>query len=102
LKNIVERMMIMVPGKVIEVANIPPAIAQAVEGGKENGGSASPADVRGFGDTYREAKEAFDRSYLRSQLVHNGWNISKTAETIGLERSNLHKKIKQLKIESGS
>ena len=54
-----------------------------------------------FDGNYKEAKDAFERAYLRAQLDKNGWNISKTAEQIKLERSNLHKKIKQLKIEAG-
>ena len=104
LKNIVERMMIMVAGDTIADAHIPPAILSAVD----SGGSASHAAPDGggtalaFGDSYREAKEAFDRFYLQAQLEQHGWNVSRTAEAIGLERSNLHKKIKQLKIETGN
>ena len=100
LKNIVERMMIMVPGEVIMPEDIPPAISQTV--GRADGGAASPeaGELPGFNGTYKEAKDAFEKAYLRSQLEQNGWNISRTAEQIKLERSNLHKKIKQLKIES--
>ena len=100
LKNIVERMVIMVPGDTIAVASIPPAILQAV--GSRDGSAAErvPAGMVNLDLNYREAKDAFERAYLRTQLERNGWNISKTAETIKLERSNLHKKIKQLGIET--
>jgi two-component system nitrogen regulation response regulator NtrX len=100
LKNIVERMMIMVPGDVIRCEEIPPAVTQAVGQGAApgpEGGEATPVE---FDGNYREAKDAFERAYLRAQLEKNDWNISRTAERIKLERSNLHKKIKQLNIET--
>ena len=101
LKNIVERMMIMVPGGVIKLDDIPPAVSQAVgrpaSVTSEAGGDGMPS----FDGSYKQAKDAFERAYLRAQLDKNGWNISRTAEQIKLERSNLHKKIKQLKIEAG-
>ena len=100
LKNIVERMVIMVPGETIAVGNIPPAILQAVGTGDGSAAEREPAGMVNLELNYREAKDAFERAYLRTQLERNGWNISKTAETIKLERSNLHKKIKQLGIET--
>ena len=100
LKNIVERMVIMVPGDTIAVASIPPAILQAVGSGDGSAAERGPAGMVNLELNYREAKDAFERAYLRTQLERNGWNISKTAETIKLERSNLHKKIKQLGIET--
>jgi two-component system, NtrC family, nitrogen regulation response regulator NtrX len=47
---------------------------------------------------FKEAKKAFEREYLAIKLEENEGNISKTAETIGLERSHLHKKLKSLEI----
>jgi two-component system nitrogen regulation response regulator NtrX len=101
LKNIVERMIIMVSGDTIDKKHIPPAILQAVggQGGvSPRGDGFNPVEL---GETYREAKDAFERAYLRAQLERYKWNISRTAEAIKLERSNLHKKIKQLNIEAG-
>ena len=49
--------------------------------------------------SYREAKEVFEKHFLEKKLSENNWNVSKTAEEIGLERSNLHRKIKQYQIE---
>jgi two-component system nitrogen regulation response regulator NtrX len=40
------------------------------------------------------AKMDFEKQYIAKKLQENEGNISKTAEAIGLERSNLHKKIK--------
>jgi two-component system nitrogen regulation response regulator NtrX len=106
LRNIVERMMIMTRGgEELTVADVPPAILNAVN---LNGAGAKavrpegalPADLTSLGNSYREAKENFERAYLTAQLTKHNWNISKTAEVIRLERSNLHKKIRQLNIQA--
>jgi two-component system nitrogen regulation response regulator NtrX len=101
LKNMVERLLIMSTGEEIQVTDIPPAILNAV--GNRAAGPAAPAGgtVLEFGENYKEAKDAFERAFLKTQLERNQWNVSKTAEVIRLERSNLHKKIKQFKIEMG-
>lgn len=49
----------------------------------------------------REAREAFERSYLFSQVDRFDGNISKTAQFIGMERSALHRKIKSLQVSEG-
>ena len=46
----------------------------------------------------REARENFEKEYLISQIKKFGGNISKTATFIGMERSALHRKLKQLGI----
>ncbi|RLB17668.1 MAG: sigma-54-dependent Fis family transcriptional regulator, partial [Deltaproteobacteria bacterium] len=45
-------------------------------------------------DTFKEAREMFEKTFISNKLAQFGGNISKTAEAIGIERSNLHKKIK--------
>jgi len=47
----------------------------------------------------KEAREKFEKDYLTSQLKKNKGNISKTAEFIGMERSALHRKLKNLGIK---
>ena len=49
--------------------------------------------------TFREARTEFERQYLRKKLAEYNWNISQTAEAIGLERSHLHRKIKSYGVE---
>jgi len=93
LKNLVERLMIMSPGKVIEATDIPAPFNQSR--GKE------PAfEPRILSDTLKEAKNQFERAFLESKLREYDWNISQTAEAIGIERSNLHKKIKAYGLEA--
>ena len=44
----------------------------------------------------REAREAFEREYLLTQINRFGGNISRTASFVGMERSALHRKLKSL------
>ncbi|MBW1921717.1 MAG: sigma-54-dependent Fis family transcriptional regulator [Deltaproteobacteria bacterium] len=87
LKNLVERLVIMIPGKKIRAQDIPPPFNQesAVEGELASSLMAK---------TYREAKGNFERAFIAKKLREFNWNISQTADAIGIERSNLHKKIK--------
>ena len=48
----------------------------------------------------REARDLFETQYLQAQLVRFGGNISRTAQFVGMERSALHRKLKQLGINS--
>jgi len=53
------------------------------------------ADVFGFEEkSLRSARAAFEKQFIMKMLSENGGNISKTAQTIGVERSHLHKKIR--------
>jgi len=86
LKNLIERMVIMFPDKVITAKDIPTSFNTFREESKE--GSFFSLD------SLKEAREMFEKSFIASKLKQFGGNISKTAEAIGMERSNLHKKIK--------
>ncbi|MBF0531087.1 MAG: sigma-54-dependent Fis family transcriptional regulator [Deltaproteobacteria bacterium] len=87
LKNIIERLVIMTPGKVITADHIP-----LLEKGPQDGEMRRiPANSL---DSFRAAKMDFEKQYIANKLKEFEGNISKTAEAIGLERSNLHRKIK--------
>ena len=55
----------------------------------------TPTDVgRLLGEeTLREAGEQFEKDYILERLRENNWNISRTAEKLGIERSTLHRKM---------
>lgn len=96
LKNLIERLVIMIPGREIQISDLPHGIYSSVPQG-------SPTQEQGnpdLPDSYREAKEIFEKQFLIEKLRKNNWNVSKTAEEIGLERSNLHRKIKNYQIEA--
>jgi two-component system nitrogen regulation response regulator NtrX len=98
LRNTVERMIIMSPGEVIDVADLPSTVR--VPAGGAAGGRASvalDADAARAA-TLREFKDSTERSYLVGKLRENGWNISRTAEVIDTPRSNLYKKLEQYQI----
>ncbi|MBN2687434.1 MAG: sigma-54-dependent Fis family transcriptional regulator [Deltaproteobacteria bacterium] len=94
LKNIIERLVIMTPSVIIQEEDIPPMI-------KKNGGDGEPSDGDlQQTDTFREAKEEFEKHFIIQKLQENEWNISKTAKAIGIERSNLHRKIRSYGLEA--
>lgn len=94
LKNLVERLMIMTPGAVIDAKDIPSPYSQA-PGASEEMPEALQAG------TLKEARSAFEKAYIESKLRECNWNISQTAEVIGVERSNLHRKIKAYGLDDG-
>lgn len=86
LKNIVERLVIMKAGNVIDGNDIPPFV--------EKGQASEPRNDVVAIDSYRSAKTNFEKQFIAKKLKEFDRNISRTAEAIGLERSNLHRKIK--------
>jgi two-component system nitrogen regulation response regulator NtrX len=94
LRNIVERTIILAPGdriSQIDLDMLPPEItSDPYVGGTMAGASAI------MGAPLREAREAFEREYLRIQIRRFSGNISRTATFIGMERSALHRKLKIL------
>ena len=89
LKNIVERMVIMVKEPVIEIKHVPPVVRL------------SNAEVMQVGDLPSQLEPAmakFEAQFLHSSLLKNSWNLDQTAEKLGLERQTLIDKIKQYSI----
>ena len=95
LRNIIERTLIMAPSErvsCIEVDLLPPEI---LDNQGSTGGSTTMAIM---GSPLREARESFEREYLKIQIRRFSGNISRTASFIGMERSALHRKLKALGI----
>lgn len=95
LKNVVERILIVTPGHVISAENIP------LLSGDQADAALHPAGMGGAlsRSALRDAREDFEREFIIHKLEENDWNISRTAELIELERSNLHRKIKSYGID---
>jgi two-component system nitrogen regulation response regulator NtrX len=99
LRNFIERMMIMAPGPAISAADVPSPVNRPQAGlSSGSGTTAQPSPLAHA--TLREARAAFEREFIRRKLKENNGNISKTADEIDVERSNLHRKIKALGIET--
>ena len=98
LRNLMDWLLIMAPGgagEPIRADMLPPEI-----------GSSAPvlltidpaADIMAL--PLREARDLFETQYLHAQLLRFGGNISRTSQFVGMERSALHRKLKQLGVNS--
>ena len=85
LRNVIERLVIMTPSDTITAKNL--LIVEQ-----------SSQDYLSY-KTMKEARDAFEKDFITKRLEENNWNISKTAEILQMERSNLHKKIKTYNIK---
>ena len=88
LKNIVERVLILKEGNIIEAEDVKSLL---IATGKKK-------EVSLLQQPYRDARRNFEKLYIEEKLKENDWNISKTAKELGIERPNLHRKMRELKI----
>lgn len=96
LRNVVERTVILAPGDRIGQIDLD-LLPGEVLGDQADLGVGSVATAI-IGTPLREAREIFEREYLRVQIRRFSGNISRTATFIGMERSALHRKLKLLGI----
>ena len=99
LRNLIERLMIMVPGFTIEAAQATLSLQGRTTGVvPTNTASATPLLSKSY-DSLRDARNAFEKEYISRKLREHHWNISRTADDLKIERSHLHRKIKLLDVE---
>lgn len=94
LRNLMERLLIMMPGNVNEAIRtdmLPSNVGQNAPGLLKID---TQTDIISL--PLREARDIFETQYLQAQLMRFGGNISRTAGFVGMERSALHRKLKQL------
>jgi DNA-binding NtrC family response regulator len=97
LRNVVERLVIMSDDTIAE-RDLPPYLGGPRQPSASSE-SADGLDVTRFGDkTLREFREEAETSFIRHKLGEFDWNISRTAQALGIERTNLHKKLRALGI----
>ena len=90
LRNMIERLVIMVPNDNIDVTDLPAEFFRAA------------ADIITSAmrlSTLQEFKDEAEKAFILAKLREHGWNVSKTAEAIDTPRSNLYKKIEQYNIK---
>ena len=85
LRNMVERLVIMAPRDVITPEDLPPPVRPREAGAGEETQREKPL---------KEAREAFERAYILAELRAHDWNMTRTAEKLGIERSHLYRKLK--------
>src|ERR1700730_10803375 len=95
LRNMIERLVIMVPADTIDVTDLP---AEFFRAATDIISSAMPLS------TLQQFKDEAEKAFILAKLREHGWNVSKTAEAIDTPRSNLYKKIEQygIKREGGA
>jgi two-component system nitrogen regulation response regulator NtrX len=89
LRNLVERLMIMVPGERIsarDVAFLEPGTGASLD-------VAAPTPSAAMAPLH-DARDRFERDYILRALAARQGNISRTAEALGIERSNLYRKMR--------
>tara|TARA_B100001057_G_scaffold496945_1_gene599786 strand:- start:68 stop:1438 length:1371 start_codon:yes stop_codon:yes gene_type:complete len=95
LRNLIERLSIVSANESKE--NIDKSISDILNNKKPLNKNLTDNDT--YSPPLKEARERFEKEYLTIQLKKNHGNISKTADFIGMERSALHRKLKQLGIK---
>jgi two-component system nitrogen regulation response regulator NtrX len=90
LRNYVERLVILTPGRLIDATG-----GSSTAPAREGGGDDLVAGSR----TLQEFKDRSEAAFIRHHLEKCGWNVSKTAEALEMERSHLYTKIKKYGLE---
>lgn len=98
LRNVVERLLIMAPGDADQPIGLDMLPAEVTGGVTQTGRQGISGSAIGM--PLRDARENFERDYLAAQLDRFDGNISRTAEFVGMERSALHRKLKNLGVTS--
>ncbi len=92
LKHYIERLVIMVPDRVVDASRLPPL------GNLITPTTPTPVLPDGPVQPLKLARAQFERDHILRALDAHRWNISRTAEALGIERSHLHRKIRELGI----
>jgi two-component system, NtrC family, nitrogen regulation response regulator NtrX len=87
LRNVVERMAILTPGERITRDSIPVEVRVQRDAGPKS--------------TIQEARESAEREHIMRALEESNWNVSGAARALGMERTNLHKRIRALGLTRG-
>jgi two-component system, NtrC family, nitrogen regulation response regulator NtrX len=90
LRNVCERMVIM-GGDRLTASDVPDHV-----GARAEAVPAAASDLSRYGPVpLRELRDLVERDYILKKLEEHDWNITQAAQALGVERTNLHKKIKQ-------
>lgn len=105
LTNLAERLVILAEDP-IHLSDLPRSVAG--DSGSSSSGvfdNSSWPLLSNFSEeslTLREVRERVERDYIRLKLEETGWNVTRAAEILGIERTNLHKKLKQLGLKKSA
>ena len=91
LRNLIERIAILANNNTDKISTI---IKESIKQEENEVNNES-----NFSVPLKEARENFEKDYLTTQLKKFGGNVSKTAKFVGMERSALHRKLKDLGVK---
>ncbi len=96
LRNAVERLLILAAGEAVTESDVARLVG---EGGRTvAAGEAAASGSLLRAGTFEEFKQAAERAYLQAKLKEHDWNVSETARTLAMPRSNLYKKIERYRL----
>ena len=101
LRNAVERLLILAAGPTVTPSDVEKLVGRGEAGtGKGMGGGSGGGGLDGDATwlraaTFEEFKQAAERAFLLRKLQEHDWNVSETARTLQMPRSNLYKKIER-------
>jgi DNA-binding NtrC family response regulator len=106
LRNVLETTLVMSRGSEVGVTDLPEEIRvdksvtarAAVHSATAVASNGASSETSGAAD-FREAKRQFEIVFLKRKLEEHRWNVSKTAEEIGLHRQSLQEKLRELGIQ---
>jgi two-component system nitrogen regulation response regulator NtrX len=90
LRNMVERLVILAPGDTIVSDDLPAPLRPRAD--------APMAAAEARERTLKEARDNFERAYILAELRAHDWNMTRTAERLGIERSHLYRKVRAYRI----
>jgi len=101
LKNAVERLLILTSGPTVTQSDVERIMGKG-DGGRVKGTGVAAGDAAWLRvATFEEFKQAAERAFLRGKLQEHDWNVSETARTLQMPRSNLYKKIERYGLARG-
>jgi two-component system nitrogen regulation response regulator NtrX len=92
LKNVIERALILLDGDVFDAPQIEPLVGPSSPTVKP---TADGVDLFSACKTFDEFKDLSEKLFLQHKLAENEWNVKRTAESLGMQRSHLYKKIER-------
>jgi two-component system, NtrC family, nitrogen regulation response regulator NtrX len=98
LRNFVERMLIMYSGQEVDIDRLPPELLHELMDSTAE--EREPFSMPGTGADFKQARAAFEKQFLEAKLAECMGNMTRLAETVGLERSYLYRKLKAFGIQT--